>query len=58
MAERHDAIVKLKQEYTDLAEKHREALATVNHRGEVIRQLREETKTSGLRVSQKHAQIG
>lgn len=44
VAERHDNIVKLRNENRDIEEKLREALASASHRGEVIKQLREEIK--------------
>ena len=50
VAERHDSIKKLKETTKSLEEKHREALATVNHRGEVIKTLREEAKQAANRV--------
>ena len=48
--ERHDAMLKLKADVRELEDKHREALATINHRGEVIKQLREEVKSANTRV--------
>lgn len=44
VAERHDNIVKLRNENRDIEEKLREALASASHRGEVIKQLRDEIK--------------
>ena len=44
-------MLKLKQDVKDLEEKHREALATVNHRGDVIKQLRDEIQKTESRVS-------
>lgn len=51
VADRHDALVKLKSELRDLNEKHQEALATIKHRGDVIHQLREEVKSGSNIVS-------
>ena len=51
VAERHDSLLKLKQDVKELEDKHREALATANHRGEVIKQLRDEIQTAENRVS-------
>lgn len=50
MADRHDAMLKMKEAMQDLEEKHQEALATLNHRGEVVKQLRDETKLLKQRV--------
>lgn len=51
VAERHDTILKLKSDVKDFDAKHKEALATVNHRGEVIKQIREELRLANSRVS-------
>ena len=51
VAERHDSLLKLKQDVKELEDKHREALATANHRGEVIKQLRDEIQTAENRVN-------
>jgi len=50
VADRHDAMLKLKENVKELEEKHKETLATVNHRGEVIKQLRDELKQNNHRV--------
>ena len=50
IAERHDTILTLKNEAKELEEKHRDALATVNHRGEVIKTLRDDLKQANIRV--------
>lgn len=50
MAERHDSIVKLRNENRDIEEKLRDALATAQHRGDVVKQLREELKQAQSRV--------
>lgn len=52
MAERHDNIIKLRNENREIEEKLREALASASHRGEVIKQLRDEIKQYQGRVSQ------
>lgn len=51
VAERHDNIVKLRNENRDIEEKLREALASASHRGEVIKQLRDEIKQYQGKVS-------
>lgn len=51
VAERHDAIVKLRNENREIEEKLREALGTAQHRGDVIKQLRDELKGVGGKVS-------
>ena len=51
VAERHDSLLKFKQDVKELEDKHREALATANHRGEVIKQLRDEIQTAENRVT-------
>jgi hypothetical protein len=50
VADRHDAMLKLKDSVKELEEKHRETLTSVNHRGEVIKQLRDELKQYSNRV--------
>ena len=50
VAERHDAILRLKTDYKELEEKHREALATISHRGGIIQQFRDDTKTKDTQV--------
>ena len=51
VAERHDNIVKLRNENRDIEEKLREALASASHRGEVIKQLRDKIKQYQRKVS-------
>ena len=51
MADRHDNIVKLRNENRDLEEKLRETLNSTQHRGDVIKQLRDEIKQYQNRVS-------
>ena len=51
VAERHDAMLKLKDDAKELEEKHLEALGTISHRGEVIKQLRAEVKDNNTKVS-------
>jgi len=51
VAERHDNLVKLRNENRDMEEKLREALSTAQHRGDVIKQLRDEIKQYQSRVS-------
>ncbi len=50
VAERHDYLLRLKEDVTELEQKHRQALATANHRGEVIKQLRDEIHAAENRV--------
>ena len=50
MADRHDTIVKLRSENREIEEKLREALGTAQHRGDVIKQIREELKVSQNKV--------
>ncbi len=50
VADRHDLLLKLQGNVKDLEEQNREAMATINHRGEVIKQLREEIKTLERKV--------
>ena len=50
MAERYDEVVEMRNEMDVLEEKHREALAQVQHRGEVIQQLRGDIKEANAQV--------
>ena len=43
-------IVKLRNDNRDIEEKLREALGTAQHRGDVIKQLRDELKTATTKV--------
>lgn len=51
VADRHDNIVKLRNENRDLEEKLREALGSAHHRGDVVKQMRDEIKQYQARVS-------
>lgn len=51
VAERHDALVRLRNEVRDTEEKLRDALTASQHQTELTRQLREELKQAKAKVS-------
>lgn len=51
-AENHDTILNLRSDVKELEAKQKETLATVNHRGEVIQQVREEVRQAHCRAQE------